>query len=81
MTCKTQATQQKSEVIDECTDYHIISYSVYRGPAKYIGLGILKRSDPPKTWQLYDVSRILPHPDYKSPSKYHDIALLETETQ
>ncbi|CAB3262321.1 unnamed protein product [Arctia plantaginis] len=56
-------------------------FSSKLGPVKYIGLGTLKRSDPLKTWQLYNVSRIIPHPQYKSPSKYHDIALLETETQ
>ncbi|XP_047039281.1 serine protease snake-like [Helicoverpa zea] len=49
------------------------------GPVSYIALGILKRSDPPETWQIYGVKRIIPHPGYKAPSKYHDIALLLTD--
>nr|XP_049704358.1 serine protease snake [Helicoverpa armigera] len=50
------------------------------GPVKYIALGILRRSDPLDKWQRYNVRRVVPHPEYKSPSKYHDIALLETDT-
>ncbi|CAH0600824.1 unnamed protein product [Chrysodeixis includens] len=48
------------------------------GPVRYIALGILKRSDPLELWQRYLVKRIVRHPQYKPPSKYHDIALLET---
>ncbi|XP_022814026.1 serine protease snake-like [Spodoptera litura] len=51
------------------------------GQVKYIALGILKRTDPPEFWQIYNVKRIVVHPGYKSPSKYHDIALLETDTE
>ncbi|XP_049704360.2 serine protease snake isoform X1 [Helicoverpa armigera] len=51
------------------------------GPVKYIALGILRRSDPLDKWQRYNVRRVVPHPEYKSPSKYHDIALLETDTE
>ncbi|XP_063899133.1 serine protease snake-like [Helicoverpa armigera] len=51
------------------------------GPVKYIALGILRRSDPLAMWQTYNVRRVVPHPEYKSPSKYHDIALLETDTE
>uniref|UniRef100_A0A2A4J4I5 Peptidase S1 domain-containing protein n=1 Tax=Heliothis virescens TaxID=7102 RepID=A0A2A4J4I5_HELVI len=51
------------------------------GPVKYIALGILRRSDPVDKWQRYNVRRAVPHPEYKSPSKYHDIALLETDTE
>ncbi|CAD0195742.1 unnamed protein product [Chrysodeixis includens] len=51
------------------------------GAVRYVGLGILKRSDPLELWQRYLVKRIIPHPQYKPPSKYHDIALLETETE
>ncbi|CAH0600821.1 unnamed protein product [Chrysodeixis includens] len=50
------------------------------GPVRYAALGILKRSDPLELWQRYLVKRIIPHPQYKPPSKYHDIALLETDT-
>ncbi|KAJ8705464.1 hypothetical protein PYW08_012510 [Mythimna loreyi] len=49
------------------------------GPVKYIALGILKRTDPPELWQKHNVKRIIPHPEYQPPSKYNDIALLETE--
>uniref|UniRef100_A0A2A4IWJ7 Peptidase S1 domain-containing protein n=1 Tax=Heliothis virescens TaxID=7102 RepID=A0A2A4IWJ7_HELVI len=51
------------------------------GPVKYVALGILRRSDPVDKWQRYNVRRVVPHPEYKSPSKYHDIALLETDTE
>uniref|UniRef100_A0A2A4IY52 Peptidase S1 domain-containing protein n=1 Tax=Heliothis virescens TaxID=7102 RepID=A0A2A4IY52_HELVI len=51
------------------------------GPVKYITLGILRRSDPVDKWQRYNVRRVVPHPEYKSPSMYHDIALLETDTE
>ncbi|CAH0600819.1 unnamed protein product [Chrysodeixis includens] len=49
------------------------------GPVRYVALGILKRSDPLELWQRYLVKRIVRHPQYKPPSKYHDIALLESE--
>lgn len=55
--------------------------NIYRGQVKYIALGILKRTDPPEFWQIYNVKRIIAHPGYKSPSKYHDIALLETDIE
>ncbi|XP_028026931.1 serine protease Hayan-like [Bombyx mandarina] len=51
------------------------------GPLKYAALGILKRSDPPEIWQRHTLAQVIPHPDYASPSKYHDIALLKTEKQ
>ncbi|KAF9411871.1 hypothetical protein HW555_009476, partial [Spodoptera exigua] len=49
------------------------------GPVKYAAFGILKRSDPPKYWQIHNVKRVIPHPEYHPPHKYHDIALIETE--
>ncbi|KAJ8705462.1 hypothetical protein PYW08_012508 [Mythimna loreyi] len=60
------------------TAAHCIS-SPAVGPVKFIALGILKRSDPPELWQIHNVKRIIPHPEYRSPSKYNDIALLETK--
>ncbi|KAJ0170076.1 hypothetical protein K1T71_014682 [Dendrolimus kikuchii] len=60
------------------TAAHCIS-SPQLGPVRYIGLGILKRSDPSSLWQRYGVRRIIPHPEYNSPKKYYDIALLETD--
>ncbi|XP_075985989.1 complement factor D-like [Anticarsia gemmatalis] len=50
-----------------------------KGKVKYVALGILKRTDPPEMWHKYHLSRIVYHPLYKPPSKYHDIALLETD--
>jgi len=47
----------------------------------HIALGILKRTDPPRLWQRHLVRRIIPHPDYQPPTKYNDIALLETATR
>ncbi|KAJ8705455.1 hypothetical protein PYW08_012501 [Mythimna loreyi] len=49
------------------------------GPVRYIALGIHRRSDPPGTWKLYNVESIIIHPEYKPPSKYHDVALLLTD--
>ncbi|CAH0596872.1 unnamed protein product [Chrysodeixis includens] len=51
------------------------------GPVRYAALGILKRSDPLELWQRYFIKRVVQHPEYKPPSKYHDIALLETATE
>ncbi|KAF9411866.1 hypothetical protein HW555_009471 [Spodoptera exigua] len=59
---------------------HCIS-SPSLGEVKYVALGILKRSDPSDIWQIYHVKRIIAHPDYNPPSKYNDIALLETQTR
>lgn len=58
-----------------------INFHFFRGPVKYVALGILNRSDPRELWQVYNVKRRIPHPEYKPPSKYHDIALLETDTE
>ncbi|CAB3260974.1 unnamed protein product [Arctia plantaginis] len=49
------------------------------GTVKYAAMGILKRTDPPETWQRYNVKRAIRHPEYKPPSKYNDIALLEVD--
>ncbi|XP_047039296.1 serine protease snake-like isoform X1 [Helicoverpa zea] len=62
------------------TAAHCIS-SPSLGPVRFVALGILKRSDPDYLWQKYYVKRVVPHPEYQSPSKYHDIALLETDTR
>ncbi|KAJ8705463.1 hypothetical protein PYW08_012509 [Mythimna loreyi] len=60
------------------TAAHCIS-SPAVGQVKFVALGILNRSDPPELWQTHNVKRIIGHPEYQSPSKYNDIALLETE--
>ncbi|KAH9635206.1 hypothetical protein HF086_009546 [Spodoptera exigua] len=56
---------------------HCISSAVL-GKVRFAAMGILRRTDPPERWHRYHVSRIVPHPEYHAPSKYHDIALLET---
>ncbi|CAH1642509.1 unnamed protein product [Spodoptera littoralis] len=49
------------------------------GPVTFVAMGILKRSDPMKLWQIYKVKRIMQHPEYAPPSKYNDIALIEID--
>ncbi|KAJ8705377.1 hypothetical protein PYW07_011204 [Mythimna separata] len=51
------------------------------GSITFAALGLLKRTDPKKYWKIHKIKRIIIHPDYKAPSKYHDIALIETETE
>ncbi|XP_031766532.2 serine protease snake-like [Galleria mellonella] len=48
------------------------------GDVKFIALGILARTDLKKD-VVYSVERIIRHPEYKPPVKYHDIALLKTD--
>ncbi|CAB3261045.1 unnamed protein product [Arctia plantaginis] len=59
---------------------HCISSTIF-GKVRYVAMGILKRTDPPEHWHQYKVKNIIPHPEYHPPSKYHDIALLETSTR
>ncbi|PZC71840.1 hypothetical protein B5X24_HaOG212396 [Helicoverpa armigera] len=51
------------------------------GKISFAALGLLRRSDPKEYWKIYRIKKIIVHPQYKAPSKYHDIALLETETE
>ncbi|XP_075987369.1 mast cell protease 3-like [Anticarsia gemmatalis] len=51
------------------------------GSIQYAALGLLKRTDPKDSWKIHNIKRIIIHPEYKSPTKYHDIALLETTTE
>ncbi|KPJ17576.1 Clotting factor B, partial [Papilio machaon] len=48
---------------------------------KYALVGILSRSEITEGSQRYDLEMFIRHPDYKPPSKYHDIALLKTKTE
>ncbi|XP_026744219.1 serine protease snake-like isoform X2 [Trichoplusia ni] len=57
---------------------HCVSGSVL-GPVKYIAVDFMKTDTYAPLWQLYTVKRTVPHPDYQLPSKYHDIALVETK--
>lgn len=51
----------------------------FRGLPKYVRLGDLDLAteDDDASPQDFEVIRAVSHPDYKAPSKYHDIALLE----
>ncbi|CAH0599371.1 unnamed protein product [Chrysodeixis includens] len=49
------------------------------GPVKFLALGILKRSDQEDLWHKYKVKRTIPSPEYHPPSKYNDIALVESD--
>ncbi|XP_047037275.1 venom protease-like isoform X1 [Helicoverpa zea] len=51
------------------------------GNISFAALGLLRRTDPKEYWKVYKIKRIVIHPEYKAPSKYHDIALLETENE
>ncbi|XP_021199432.3 serine protease snake [Helicoverpa armigera] len=56
------------------------SYNYRGGPLTFVALDVKRRSDPPYSWQTNRVKRFIPYPEYKVPSTYHDIALIETET-
>ncbi|CAH0698610.1 unnamed protein product [Spodoptera exigua] len=49
------------------------------GPVKYVAVGITNRLDTSE-WQTYDVQKVFSHPDYDTNFKYHDIALIKTES-
>ncbi|CAG4957426.1 unnamed protein product [Parnassius apollo] len=51
------------------------------GPLTDAKVGILKRSAATDSTRHYKIKRIIKHPDYKSPKKYNDIALLETDRE
>ncbi|XP_050559341.1 clotting factor B-like [Spodoptera frugiperda] len=39
------------------------------------------RTDSQYYWQIHNVTRVIPHPGYRAPHKYHDIALLEMDRE
>ncbi|XP_075987271.1 venom protease-like [Anticarsia gemmatalis] len=57
------------------------SYTRALGPITFAALGLLKRTDPKQNWKVYKIQNIIVHPEYRSPAKYHDIALLQTDTE
>lgn len=59
-------------------EFYNMFYS-FRGPIARVGLGMLKRSDDRRHWWIREVLEIILYPEYESPSKYHDIALLVIE--
>ncbi|XP_021921295.1 serine protease snake-like [Zootermopsis nevadensis] len=50
-----------------------------KGPAKWVRLGELnlEENDEDSKPKDFNIVEIIPHPDYKPPSKYHDIALFK----
>ncbi|XP_026730634.1 serine protease snake-like isoform X2 [Trichoplusia ni] len=51
------------------------------GNAAFVAVGTQKHVDREKHWKIYNVKRIIKHPEYNEPSWYHDLALLETESE
>ncbi|CAK1587428.1 unnamed protein product [Parnassius mnemosyne] len=51
------------------------------GPVTDAKVGILARSAATDSTRHYKIKRIIKHPNYKSPKKYNDIALLETDRE
>lgn len=51
------------------------------GNVTFVALGVLTRDEVDDYWKVYSIRRIVVHPEYHSPQKYHDIALLETNTE
>ncbi|XP_026744118.1 serine protease snake-like [Trichoplusia ni] len=49
------------------------------GPATYALIGAYRRSDAADRSKTYKIKRIIPHPQYKAPIRYNDIALMETD--
>lgn len=54
----------------------------FSGPPKFVRLGDLDiaRTDDVAEPQEYRIVRTIPHPNYKQPKKYHDIALIEIDS-
>lgn len=57
----------------------ILLLAYYRGEVKYVVVGAQTRDDISNRQNIYKVKRIIRHPNYKPPSKYNDIALLELD--
>ncbi|CAB3259413.1 unnamed protein product [Arctia plantaginis] len=55
------------------------TFNTKLGEVKYVVVGALTRTDANNPSNVLKVRRIIKHPEYASPSQYHDIALLETE--
>ena len=47
----------------------------------YVRIGILNKSEEITPFNTYKVKNVYKHKHYKSPSEYHDIALLETDRE
>ncbi|CAH0698609.1 unnamed protein product [Spodoptera exigua] len=60
------------------TAAHVNNYSQTK-KLQFVALGVKRLSDPASSWQVHQVKRFIPHPEYKSSTRYHDIGLIETE--
>ncbi|XP_050359624.1 serine protease snake-like [Nymphalis io] len=49
------------------------------GKVKYARTAVLRRTDPLDPSRFYKIRNVFKHPEYFPPSKYNDIALLETD--
>ncbi|XP_063632205.1 trypsin-like [Cydia splendana] len=56
------------------------TYAPKIGNVTAVKVGLLRMTEDVPSRREHRVKRIIKHPQYKAPSKYHDIALLETET-
>ncbi|XP_023937765.2 serine protease snake [Bicyclus anynana] len=56
------------------------TYTRNVGEITYVRIGLLKRTDPLDVTRIYRVQSIIKHPAYNSPHRYHDIALVKTDT-
>ncbi|CAH0730373.1 unnamed protein product, partial [Brenthis ino] len=50
-----------------------------RNQVRYVRIGIQNKTEKIHDTNMYNVQKIHKHKQYKSPSRYHDIALLETD--
>ncbi|XP_050559835.1 serine protease snake-like [Spodoptera frugiperda] len=57
------------------------SFSPKFGYATFIAIGVLHRDEAKDQSKIYSIKRFINHPHYKSPSKYDDIALIETDRE
>ncbi|XP_022834771.1 serine protease snake-like [Spodoptera litura] len=57
------------------------SFSTMSGPATYIAIGVLQKHEAKDQSKIYLIKRFINHPHYRSPSRYNDIALIETDRE
>ncbi|XP_050555497.1 serine protease snake-like [Spodoptera frugiperda] len=62
------------------TSAHCTNAGVF-GTMAFASLGLQNNKEPPEYWNTHKIKKVIIHPSYNEPSWYHDIALLETETE
>uniref|UniRef100_A0A2H1VRZ3 SFRICE_001305 n=1 Tax=Spodoptera frugiperda TaxID=7108 RepID=A0A2H1VRZ3_SPOFR len=62
------------------TSAHCTNAGVF-GTIAFASLGLQNNKEPPEYWNTHKIKKVIIHPSYNEPSWYHDIALLETETE